>query len=103
MKISAEQYDSIFASGLPVFLDVYADWCGPCKAVAPNVAALEEEFKGKIDVFSLDIDSPGGSELADKLKIRSIPTLLIFKGGEVWRHVGYADLTELREAVGKVL
>ena len=101
--ITAEQFDSMFESGLPVFLDVYADWCGPCRAVAPNVAALAEEYKGRIEVFKFDSDSPGADPILEKLKVKSIPLLLIFKNGEVWRRTGYADLAELREAVEKVL
>jgi thioredoxin len=63
-----------FAGNLPCLIDFYADWCGPCKAVAPVLEELAEEYKGKIDVYKVDTEKE--QELAAMFGIRSIPSLL---------------------------
>lgn len=97
---------NMFESEIPVFVDVWAEWCSPCKRVAPNVAALETEYEGRIKVVKInaDSDSPEVAEAIEKLQVRAIPLLVIFdKGKEVWRKVGYTDLAELKAAVEKVV
>ena len=63
-----------FAGNLPCIIDFYADWCGPCKAVAPVLEQLAEEYKGKIEVYKIDTEKE--QELAAMFGIRSIPSLL---------------------------
>ena len=77
------------------FLDVFATWCGPCKAVAPIVEELSEEFAGQVEFFKADSDE--NSELAKKFRVMSIPNMMILKEGKVVsRHVGFQDADELR-------
>jgi len=71
----------VLQSDLPVLVDFYADWCGPCKMIAPSVEQLSTEFEGKAKVFKLDVDASGVT--AQSYRVMSIPTLLIFKGGKV--------------------
>ncbi len=79
-------------------LDVWATWCGPCKAIAPIVEELSEEFAGQVEFFKADADE--NPELAKKLRVMSIPNLMIFKEGKVAaRHVGFTDAEELRNWV----
>ena len=79
-------------------LDVWATWCGPCKAIAPVVEELSEEFAGKVEFFKADADE--NPELAKKFRVMSIPNLMIFKEGKVAsRHVGFQDAEELRNWV----
>ncbi len=77
------------------FLDIFATWCGPCKAIAPIVEELSEEFDGKVEFFKAD--SEENSELAKKFRVMSIPNLMIFKDGKVAsRRVGFQEADELR-------
>lgn len=71
----------VLQSELPVLVDFWAVWCGPCQMLAPTVAELAEEYEGKVKVGKVNVDEQ--PELAMKYGIMSIPTLILFKGGEV--------------------
>ncbi len=71
----------VLESDIPVLVDFWAVWCGPCRMVAPVVEALATEYQGRAKVAKLDVDS--AQKTATDYGIRSIPTLLIFKGGKV--------------------
>jgi thioredoxin 1 len=67
-------------SDIPVLVDFYADWCGPCKMMAPVVAELADEYAGKFKIGKLNVDEQ--NETASKYRVMSIPTLMIFKDGK---------------------
>ncbi len=71
----------VINSELPVLIDFWAAWCGPCRMIAPIVEELAEEFDGKLKVGKLDVDD--NQQTAIKYGVRSIPTVLLLKGGEV--------------------
>ncbi|MGQ9455706.1 MAG: thioredoxin [Armatimonadota bacterium] len=80
--ITAEKFDEeVLKSELPVLVDFWAEWCGPCKALAPTIDAIAEEYAGKMKVYKLDVQTD--ASIASKYGISSIPTLLLFKNGEV--------------------
>ena len=75
-----QNFDSeVLKSDVPVLVDFTATWCGPCKALAPIVEKLADEFAGKVKVGKLDIDE--SPEVTAKYGVRSVPTVLVFKGG----------------------
>jgi thioredoxin 1 len=81
-NISKEQWEQeVINSDNPVFVDFWATWCGPCSIVAPIVEDLAKEYDGKVNFFKVDVDL--NKELASKYNIFSIPTLAIFRNGQV--------------------
>ena len=86
----------------PAIIDFYATWCGPCKATAPNVEKIAEEYDGKIDVYKVDVDQQ--QELAAVFGVQSIPTILFIpKTGTPTKNVGAMGYAQLKEAVNEVL
>ncbi|MBQ7915204.1 MAG: thioredoxin [Firmicutes bacterium] len=71
----------VLQSDIPVMVDFYADWCGPCKMVAPIVEALSKEYEGKVKIGKLNVDE--SVAIAQKYNVMSIPTLLFIKNGQV--------------------
>ena len=94
IEINDTNFDEIIKSDKPVLVDFWAEWCGPCRSIAPIVEELAEEYKGKVVVGKMDIDV--NPNVPSKLGIRSIPTLAVFKNGEVVdKQVGLADKNTL--------
>ena len=102
-KFTTADFDKeVLASHIPVFVDFYADWCGPCKMMAPVVEKLAEKYDGKLKVGKCNIDEESG--LAGRYRIMSIPTMMIFVNGEVKETiVGAVSQNELEEKIEKAL
>ena len=80
LNISDSNFDAILAEGLPVLVDFWAPWCGPCRAVGPIVDEVAGEFAGRVRVFKMNVDENPATPT--KFGIRAIPTLIVFKNGE---------------------
>ena len=92
--------ETVLKAGGPVLVDFWAEWCGPCKRLAPTVEALAGDYAGKLTVGKLNVDD--NPNTAFKFQIRGIPALLLFKGGQVVESVvGLAQKDDLKRVIDK--
>lgn len=100
IDLSADSFDSAIAEkGLPVLVDFWAPWCGPCKMIAPILEELATEANGKIKICKVNVDN--NSQLANRFQIRAIPTLLLFRDGKVETQiVGMTSKEDLKKKAG---
>ena len=103
ITVNDENFDKeVLQSDIPVLVDFWAEWCGPCKLVGPTVEALATDYKGKLKVAKLDVDrSP---EAAGRFGVRSIPTLIVFKDGKAQETaVGVRPKGQLAELIDQYI
>ncbi|MFA5493584.1 MAG: thioredoxin TrxA [Porticoccaceae bacterium] len=82
VHVTDTSFDSdVIGADIPVLVDFWASWCGPCKMIAPLLDQLAEEYSGKVRVCKVDVDA--NPQTAAKFSVRGIPTLMLFKGGEL--------------------
>ncbi len=79
LELTSDNFDSIVGGDQPTLVDFWAEWCGPCRMIAPSITELADEFEGRAQVGKVDIDAE--PMLADRFRVRSIPTLLFFGPG----------------------
>ena len=83
-------FGELIKGDTPVLVDFYADWCGPCKMMAPYLEEVAQKMKGKVKVIKVDVDK--NQQASQKYKVQSIPTLILFKDGQIkWRQAGVVD------------
>ena len=102
-RFTSENFETeVLKSDVPVLVDFYADWCGPCKRMAPIVEQLASEYEGKITVGKVNIDD--STDLAIKCGVMSIPTLIVFRRGEVFRkEVGVQTKATVAKAINQAI
>ena len=103
IKLTEQNFeDEVLKSETPVLVDFWAEWCGPCKMIAPVVEQFAADYNGKLKVCKLDVDAHGS--IAQRYRILSIPTLLIFKNGQIAAQVvGAVPKKDLQKHIDKVL
>ncbi len=103
MQVNERNFeDEVLQSDIPVLVDFWAPWCGPCKAIGPVIDELAEEYADRVKIVKMNVDdnptTPG------KYSIRAIPTLILFKGGEIVDQVtGAVAKSNLEQMMSKVL
>jgi thioredoxin 1 len=103
LHVSDNDFESsVLKSDIPVLVDFWAAWCGPCQAIGPTVEELADEFAGRVQVAKMNVDE--NPQTPGKYGIRAIPTLIVFKGGQVAEQItGAVGKTQIVQALEKVL
>ncbi len=91
-------FNTIINSQTPVLVDFFADWCGPCKMLAPILKEVKEELNDAVKIIKIDVDK--NQPLAAKYQVRGVPTMLLFKDGkQVWRQSGVLQKKDIINAI----
>lgn len=103
LALATSDFDQkVLQSDVPVLVDFWAEWCGPCRAIAASVEEISHEFAGRAKVYKVDVDHEG--ELAMRYGVMSIPALIVFKGGEkVGQLIGAAPKQKIADLLNSQL
>tara|TARA_R110001583_G_scaffold15058_3_gene62421 strand:- start:5323 stop:5616 length:294 start_codon:yes stop_codon:yes gene_type:complete len=93
-----KSFNNIINQKVPVLVDFTADWCGPCKSMAPVLKQLKTELKDTISIIKINVDT--NQALAAKYQVKGVPTFILFKQGKlVWRQSGMQSISQLKQAI----
>jgi thioredoxin 1 len=103
LAVNSSSFDTeVLKSDVPVLVDFWAEWCGPCKAIGPSIEQLAQEYAGRAKVVKINVDEEG--EIAQRYGIMSIPALLVFKNGSVVdQMVGAAPKAQIAQLLQRAL
>lgn len=98
-----QDFDKIIWRDALTLVDFFATWCGPCRMMHPIVDRIEKQLNGRVDVYRIDIDNRSIAPILSRYNIRSVPTLIFFRRGEIlWRKSGVTDYDELLRVVNEL-
>lgn len=93
-----KSFDQLVNQEVPVLVDFYADWCGPCKSMAPILKQLKSDLKDAISIIKINVDT--NQRLAAKYQVQGVPTFMVFKKGkQIWRQSGMQTVAQLKQAI----
>ena len=93
-----KSFNDIINQQVPVLVDFYADWCGPCKNMAPILKQLKSELKDAVSIIKINVDT--NQRLAAKYQVQGVPTFMVFKNGkQTWRQSGMQSVSQLKQAI----
>ena len=102
LEITKENFEQLLQSELPLVIDFWAEWCGPCRAISPIVEELAEEYAGKVHIGKCDIEE--NDDIVMKYAVRNVPTIVFVKDGQlVDRQVGSCKKADLEAKIAKLL
>ncbi len=102
LEITNENYAEVMASGQPIVIDFWAEWCGPCRTIAPIIEELAAEYEGKVVIGKCDVDSC--DDIVAEYKVRNIPTVVFIKdGAQVDKVVGATSKETLKSKIDALL
>ena len=102
LSITSENLQGLLDSGQPLVIDFWAEWCGPCRMVAPLIDELATEYAGRVTIGKCDVDE--NNDLAVRFAVRNIPTILFIKGGQIVdKQIGACPKSALVDKVNKIL
>ena len=102
LEITKENFEQLVQSELPLVIDFWAVWCGPCRAISPIVEELAEEYAGKVNIGKCDIEE--NDDIVMKYAVRNVPTIVFVKDGQlVDRQVGSCKKADLEAKIAKLL
>lgn len=99
-----EKFEEMISGDMPVLVDYFATWCGPCKMMHPVLDELKQRMGDRLKIVKIDVDVPANRQSVYTYQIQSVPTLILFRHGRLlWRQSGVVRTTQLQEIIEKHL
>ncbi|MBD9180600.1 MAG: thioredoxin [Odoribacter splanchnicus] len=99
-----EKFEELIKGNVPVLVDYFATWCGPCKMMHPILEEVKKQLGDKVKILKIDIDVPANRQSVYTYQVQSVPTLMLFKDGKMlWRQSGVVQAKPLKEIIEKYL